>query len=116
VLPLEEDELAGLQRVQLVQAVELALVQSQDALELVEPGGGSLDVALEGIDLGRDLLDLRGEHALTLARRLDLALERVDAAVDDLLPLGGALLAGCDRGGDEQEAGPDEANQAEAEA
>ena len=73
--------------VELVQPVELALVEREHVLELVEPRGGAVDVVLERADLGGDDGDLRGEHALALAGRLDLLLEHVDAAVDDLLSL-----------------------------
>ena len=59
-----------------------------------------------------DDLDLGGEDALALASRLDLALERMDAAVDDLLPLA-RVLTGCGRDDDEHEA---RKKQADAEA
>ena len=113
MLVLEEDELAGLQLVELVQAVELPLVECEHVLELVEPRGGGVDVVLERIDLVADDLDLRAEHALPLARRLDLFLECVDPAVDDLFLVGGAFLARRDRGGKKHEAGQ---KQADAEA
>ena len=94
VLALEEDELARLDAVELVQPVELALVEREHVLELVEPRGRAVDVVLERADLGGDDRDLGGEHALALAGRLDLLLEHVDAAVDDLLPLPDPFLPG----------------------
>ena len=68
VLALEEDELARLDPVELVQPVELALVEREHGLELVEPRGGAVDVVLQRADLGGDDGDLRGEHALALPR------------------------------------------------
>ena len=52
------------------------------------------------------------EH-LRLPRRLDLFLECVDAAVDELFLVGGAFLARRDGGGKKHEAGQ---KQADAEA
>ena len=113
VLALEEDELARLELVEPVQAVELPLVQREHGLELAEPGGRRVDVVLERVDLVADDLDLGAEHALPLARGLDLLLERADPAVDHPLLLGGAFLARRDRGGEKHEAGQ---KQADAEA
>ena len=53
VLALEEHELAGLQLVELVQPVELALVQREHLLELVEARRGAVDVVLKPLDLRR---------------------------------------------------------------
>ena len=57
-------------------------VEREHALEPVEPGRGGVDVVLEARIFARDGRDLRGEHALALARGVDLVLERVDPGVD----------------------------------
>ena len=103
VLALQKHELAGLHLVELVQPVELALMQREHRLELVEARRCAVDVVLERVDLVGDDLDLGGEDAFTLPCGLDLLLEHVDPAVDYLLP-GTDVLAGswC---GDEEEAG-----------
>ena len=64
-----------------------ALLEREDGLELVEPRLGGADLVLERADLLRDGRDLRAEHALALARPIDLGLELVDPGVDDLLAL-----------------------------
>ena len=109
VLALQEHELAGLQLVELVQPVELALMQREHFLELIEAHGRAVDVVLEPVDLVGDDLDLRGEDALALARHLDLLLEYVDPSVDHLLALRDTFLAEgrCY----EQEAGERDANE-----
>ena len=53
VLALEEDELARLELVELVQAVEPPLVQRKHGLELAEAGGRRVNVVLERVDLAR---------------------------------------------------------------
>ena len=53
VLALQEHELARLHLVELVQPVELALVQREHLLELVEARRGAVDVVLKLVDLAR---------------------------------------------------------------
>ena len=103
VLALEKHELAGLHLVELVQPVELALVQREHLLELVEARRGAVDVVLKPLDLVGDNLDLGREDALAAARGLDLLLKDVDPAVDHLLPCADVLAGGRRR--EEQEAG-----------
>ena len=103
MLALQEHELAGLHVVELVQPIELALMQREHRLELVEARRCAVDIVLKPVDLVGDDLDLGGEDALALARGLDLLLEDVDPPVDHLFPRTN-VLAGS-RCGDEQEGG-----------
>ena len=93
MLPLEEDELAGLEPEELVQPVELAAVERERVLELVEPRFGGADVVLERLDLVRDDLDLRREDAFALTSGLDLRLQRVDLAIDGGLAVANPVCA-----------------------
>jgi hypothetical protein len=108
VLPLEEDELARLQPIELVQTVEPPLVEREHAFELVETSRGGVDVVLEGANLRGDDGDLRGEHALLRPRGFDPGLKRPDLLVQRGLPLRDAVMGegGCDG---KQEAGQQEA-------
>ena len=94
MLALQEDELARLDPVELVQPVELALVEREHGLELAEPCRGAVDIVLERVDLGRDDGDLRAEDALALAGRVDLLGEHVDPGVEDLFSRTDAVLSG----------------------